>query len=150
MTLAGINLTHVPYKSGGAVMPDLVGGQVQLMFAALPVVMPYIKSERLRALALTTARRFHSLPDLPTIAELGYRGYDFSSWFGILAPGATPRDIIAKLNAEVVKATKQSDVRERLSEYEIFGSSADEFAAFIKADIVKAGKIVRDSGAAVD
>lgn len=148
--LAGIDIVHIPYKGSGSVMPDLLGGQVNSLFAAMPTVTGFIKEKKLRPLAVTTARRFAGLPDVPTIRELGYPGYDFSSWFGILAPAGTPKPVIDRLNAEVVKALKDPSVRERLASYEIFGSTPDEFGSFIRAEIDKAAGIIKASGAVID
>ena len=124
---AGIDIVHVPYKGSGSVMPDLLGGQVTSLFAAMPTVTGYIKEKKLRAIAVTTPNRFRGLPDVPTIAESGYPGYDFSSWFGILAPAGTPKPVIDRLNAEIVKALKDPSVQARLNDYEIYGSTPEEF-----------------------
>ena len=148
--LAGIDILHVPYKGSGSVMPDLLGGHVSSLFAAMPTVTENIRAGRLRALAVTTPKRFRGLPDVPTIAESGYPGYDFSSWFGVLAPAGTPQPIISRLHAEIVKALKDPGVQQRLENYEIFGSTPEEFASFIKAEIEKTAKIIRASGATVD
>ena len=148
--LSGIEMVHVPYKGSGSVMPDLLGGHVNALFAAMPTVTQHIKDGKLRAIAVTTPRRFRNLPDVPTIVELGYPGYDFSSWFGVLAPGGTPQPIIARLNAEIVKALKDPAVQQKLDNYEIFGSTPDEFGAFIRNEIDKTAKIIKASGATVD
>lgn len=150
MMLAGIKMLHVPYKGSGSVMPDLIGGQVNALFAAMPTVTGFIKEGKLRAIAVTTPQRFRGLPGVPTIAESGYPGYDFSSWFGILAPAGTPRPVIDRLQTEVVKALKDPGVLARLGDYEIFGSTPDEFGAFISAQIDKIGKIISVSGATID
>ena len=149
-SLAGINILHVPYKGSGSVMPDLLGGHISSLFAAMPTVTGHIREGKLRALAVTTPARFRGLPEVPTIAEQGYAGYNFSSWFGVLAPGATPAPVIARLQAEIAKALKDPGVRDRLGDYEIFGSTSDEFAAFINTEIEKTGKIIRASGAKVE
>ena len=148
--LAGIDMLHVPYKGSGSVMPDLLGGQVNALFAAMPTVTGHIREGKLRAIAVTTLKRFHGLPQIPTIAEQGYAGYDFSSWFGILAPAGTPKPAIDRLAAEIVKALRDPGVLDRLKDYEIFGSSPEEFAAFIRAEIDKTAKIIRASGAKID
>ncbi len=148
--LAGIDMLHIPYKGSGSVMPDLLGGQVNALFAAMPTVTAFIKEKRLRPIAVTTPKRFRGLPDVPTIAESGYPGYDFSSWFGILAPAGTPKPVIDRLQAEVVKALKDPGVQERLGDYEIFGSTADEFGTFIRAEIDKTARIIKASGATID
>ena len=147
---AGIDMLHVPYKGSGSVMPDLLSGQVQALFAAMPTVTGFIREGKLRAIAVTTPKRFRGLPDVPTIAENGYPGYDFSSWFGILAPAGTPRPAIDRLNAEVAKALKDPGVLQRLADYEIFGSTSEEFTAFIKKEVDKIGNIIRTSGAKID
>ena len=149
-TLTGIDIVHVPYKGSGSLMPDLMSGQVSSLFAAMPTVPGHIKEGRLRPIAVTTPKRFRGLPDVPTIAELGYAGYDFSSWFGILAPSGTPRAAIDRLNLEIVKTLKDPVVLQRLENYEIFGSSPEEFAKFIQVEIDKTAKIIRTSGAKVD
>ena len=148
--LAGIDLLHVPYKGSGSLMPDLLGGHVSSLFAAMPTVTENIRAGRLRAIAVTTPKRFRGLPDVPTIAESGYPGYDFSSWFGVLVPAGTPPLIIARLHAEIVKALMDPGTQQRLENYVIFGSTPEEFASFIRADIERTAKIIRASGATVD
>ena len=148
--LAGVDMLHVPYNGSGSVMPDLLSGQINSMYAATPNVTAQIKEGKLRAIAVTTPKRFKNLPNVPTIAELGYPKYDFRSWFGIIAPAGTPRNIIDKLNAEVIKALKDTAVLERLDNYEIFGSTPDEFGAFIRNEIEKTAQIIKVSGAKID
>ena len=148
--LAGIDMIHVPYKGSGSVMPDLLGGHISALFAAMPTVTGLIREGKLRALAVTTPARFRGLPDVPTIAELGYPGYNFSSWFGVLAPAGTPAPVVARLQSEIAKALKDPGVRERLNDYEIFGSTADEFSAFIATEIDRTARIIRTSGAKVE
>ena len=131
-------------------MPDLLGGQVSSLFAAMPTVTANIRAGRLRAIAVTTTGRFRGLPDVPTIAESGYPGYDFSSWFGVLAPAATPQPVIARLNAEIIRALQDTTVQQRLEDYEIFGSTPAQFGALIRAEIDKTGKVIRASGATID
>ena len=147
---AGIDMVHVPYKGSGSVMPDLLGGQVNSLFAAMPTVTGFIKEKRLRALAVTTSKRFPGLPDVPTIAELGFSSYDFSSWFGILAPAGTPKPIVDRLQAEIVKALKDPSVLEKLGNFEIFGSTPEEFGSFIRVQIDKTAQIIKTSGATID
>ena len=147
---AGIDMVHIPYKGSGSVMPDLLGGQVSSLFAAMPTVTAFIKEKRLRALAVTTVKRFPGLPDVPTIAELGFPSYDFSSWFGILAPAGTPKPIVDRLQAEVIKALKDPSVLEKLGNFEIFGSTAEEFGSFIRVQIDKTAQIIKTSGATID
>lgn len=147
---AGIEMTHVPYKGSGAIMPDLLAGRVDSLFAAMPTVTQFIKDGRLRALAVTTPQRFAGLPDVPTVAESGFPGYDLSSWFGLLAPAGTPEPVIERLNSEVLKALKDPVVRDRLKDYVIYGSSPREFGAFLDAEIEKNAKIIAAAGAKID
>jgi tripartite-type tricarboxylate transporter receptor subunit TctC len=147
---AGIDMTHVPYKGSGALMPDLLGGQVQALFAAMPTVTAFIKDQRLRPIAVTTPRRFPGLPDVPTIAESGFPGYDLSSWFGVLAPAGTPKAVIDRLNADINKALKDPSLREQLRDFEIFGSTPNEFSRFIELEIDKLAQVISVSGAKVD
>ena len=148
--LAGIQLVHVPYRGSGSVMPDLLGGQVNSLFAAMPTVTKHIAAKKLVPIAVTTPKRFRGLPDVPTIAEAGYPDYDFSSWFGILAPARTPQPVVQRLAAEVAKALKDPGVQERLRDYEIFGSSPEEFRSFIQAQIERTAKIIKACGASID
>ena len=148
--LAGIDLLHVPYKGSGSVMPDLLGGQVSSLFAAMPTVTENIRAGRLRAIAVTTPKRFRGLPDVPTIAESGYPGYNFSSWFGVLAPAKTPQPVIARLHTEIIKSLKDPGVQQRLENYEIFGSTPEELAYFIRVEIEKTAKVIRAAGATLD
>lgn len=147
---AGIDITHVPYKGSGALMPDLIAGHVSSHFAAMPTVTQFIKEGRLRAIAVTTPRRFHGLPDVPTIAESGFPGYDLSSWFGLLAPGGTPEPVIERLNAEANKALKDPAVLARLKDFEIFGSTPKEFGTFLDGEIEKHARVIAASGAKID
>lgn len=149
-TLAGIDIVHIPYKGSGSVMPDLLGGQVNSLFAAMPTVTGFIREKRLRALAVTSSKRFPGLPDVPTIAELGYPSYNFSSWFGVLAPAGTPKPVVDRLQAEIVKALKDPSVVQKLSDFEIFGSTPEEFGSLIRAQIDKTAQIIKASGAAID
>jgi tripartite-type tricarboxylate transporter receptor subunit TctC len=147
---AGIDITHVPYKGSGALMPDVLAGHVDSLFAAMPTVTQFIQEGRLRALAVTTPQRFKGLPDVPTIAESGFPDYDLSSWFGLLAPAGTPEPVIERLNSEVLKALKDPAVQARLKDYVIYGSSAREFGTFLDAEIEKSAKIIAASGAKVE
>lgn len=147
---AGIDMIHVPYKGSGSIMPDLLGGQVDALFAAMPTVTSFIRDRRLRPIAVTTATRFRALPDVPTVAESGYPGYELSTWFGLLAPAGTPKPVLDRLHAEVVKALKEPSVRARLGDYEIFGSTSEEFRAFLNVEIEKTARIIKASGATID
>ncbi len=146
-SLARVNLVHVPYKGSGPALTDLVGGQVQLMFCNLTAALPHVKTGRLRALAVTGERRAAAAPELPTVIEAGVPGYVVDSWFGVLAPAATPRDIVARLNAELVQTMRAPDMRERLAAEgaEPVSSTPEQFAAFIKAEIAQWTRVVRDA-----
>lgn len=148
--LSKIDIQHVPYKGSGSVMPDLLAGHVESMFGFLPSVLPMIKDGRLRPIAVTSPQRTAALPNVPTIAESGFPGYEFSSWFGILAPAGTPVAVIERLNQAIVKGLKNPVISKRLSEFDIYASSPENFAQFIKADMVKAKKIIVTSGAQID
>ncbi len=148
-SLAGMKMTHVPYKGGGQAIIDLVGGHVQVMFSGFSAAMPHIKSGKVRALAVTGARRSPALPDVPTIAEQGFPGVEATAWYGVLAPAGTPRPIVARLHDEVVKILKLPDVVQQLDGlgFEIVGSTPEAFGAYIKSEIRKWEKVVRASGA---
>jgi tripartite-type tricarboxylate transporter receptor subunit TctC len=148
--MAGIDMTHVPYKGSGSLIPDLIGGQILAHFAALPVVIGHIRAGRLRPLALTTLHRHPSVPDVPTIDELGFKGYEFASWFGLIAPAKTPPEIVKRIADETATAVRHPDVLARLTEYEAHGSTSEEFAAFIRHDIDKARELIKVSGAQID
>jgi tripartite-type tricarboxylate transporter receptor subunit TctC len=146
---AGIDLVHVPYKGGGALISDLLGGQVALTFATLPSVMPYVKAGRLRAVAMTTTRRWHGLPAVPTIAESGFPDFEISTWIGLLASAGTPNDVVGKLHQEVVRILKLPDVRERFDGLGIepVGDTPEQFAQYIRSELAKYAKVVKQSGA---
>jgi len=147
-SMAGIQMTHVPYKGAGPALIDALGGQVNLILSSIVSGMPYAKSGRLRALAITTLRRAAAMPELPTIAESALPGYDFSSWYALMVPAGTPRPIIARLHAETVKALKLPDLQQRLTGEgcEAVGSTPDELAAYIKVEMIRWAKIVKASG----
>ena len=148
----GVDMQHVPYKGSGPALTDLMGGQVQLMFDSLPSSISHVKSGKLRAIAVTTAKRSSALPSVPTIAESGVPGFDISTWYGVWAPAGTPKEIVSRLSGEIAKIVKLPDVRERLSGLgaEPVGSSPDEFAAYCRSELAKWAKIVKASGATVD
>lgn len=143
-SMAKINITHVPYKGGTPAVIDLTGGHVQMMFNNLISVMALAKSGRLRALAVTSAKRLPLLPDLPTVAEAGLPGYEAASWYGALLPAGTSAQIVAILNRELVKAIKTPDVRDRLVSEgaEVIGSTPEEFAQYMRNDIERWRKLV--------
>lgn len=147
-SMAGLDIRHIPYKGVVAALPDLIAARVTLMFPPIGVVLPQIRDGRLRALAVTPLQRSAALPDVPTIHESGVRGFEASSWNGLLAPSATPAPIIRTLHHETVKALAQPDVRGKLAELgmEGIGNTPDEFAAVIKATIPKWAKLIREAG----
>jgi tripartite-type tricarboxylate transporter receptor subunit TctC len=142
--LAKVDMVHVPYKGGSPAVTDLVGGQVTMTFANLTTVIPFAKAGRLRALAVTSAKRSAALPDLPTMAEAGVPGFEAATWNGLLAPAATPREIVARLNADIVKVLKMPETRDKLAAnaLEPIGDSSDAFGAHIAAEIERWAKVV--------
>jgi tripartite-type tricarboxylate transporter receptor subunit TctC len=146
---AKIDVVHVPYKGAGQVMQDLIGGQVAMFFSGMPPAMPHVRSGKLRALAVTSAGRSPSAPEVPTMAEAGVPGFDISNWFAFFAPAGTPPEVIARLNAEVGYALKQPDVREKLAGAgaEAMGTSAEELARFLRAESAKFASLIKLSGA---
>lgn len=151
-SMAGVSVTHIPYKGAAPAMTDLLGGQVQLTFSSPGVAPPFVKAGKLRALAVTTAQRSRFFPELPTIAEAGLPGYELVSWQGILAPGKTPREIVSQLNAAIVTVLNMPDLKEYLAGrgYDATGSTAERFASFISSEIQRWGKLVKSIGARVD
>ena len=149
---AGIKTQHVPYKGASQAMTDVISGTVDLYMASVPTMLGHIRQGKVRALAVTSAKRVDDLPEVPTINESGYKGFDAVTWFGLLAPAGTPRDVIARLNAEFNKALKQSELAKRLGDEgaDPAGGTPEQFAALIKDEIPRWGKVVRDSGAKVD
>ena len=150
--LAGIEIVHIPYKGGGAAVVDLIAGQVSMYFGTTPSTLPFVKSGKLRALGVTTAKRTVAAPDLPTIAEAGLPGFEQSAWHGLLAPTGTPEPVIAKLNAEVNKLLRSADIVERFAVQgiDVIGGSPAEFAAFIRQDVAKYAKLVKTAGIKID
>jgi tripartite-type tricarboxylate transporter receptor subunit TctC len=150
--LAGIDMIHVPYKGGAPAITDLLGGQVQVMFDNIVIPLPYVRAARLRALAVTSAKRSAAMPELPTMAESGYPGYNITSWMGLFAPAGTSKDVVNRLNHDVVTALKSAAVRLRLARdgVEAVGSSPSEFGAFVQSEQVRWAKIVKESGARID
>ena len=146
---AGIEMQHVPYKGSSPALADLVGGQIQLMFDSMPSAMPFIKAGKLRAIAVTTLTRAQALPELPTIAESGYPGFDIATWYGYWAPKGTPAAIVEKLSAAASLALKKQNVTEQYAGMgaEPVGSTPAEFAKYNQTEMVKWEQIVRQSGA---
>ena len=151
-SMAGIDMVHVPYKGAAPALSDLLSGQIQLTFNPASVVLPHIKSARLRGLGVTSARRSPLAPELPTIAEAGVPGYEASGWYGVLAPARTPPAVIARLNRELTAVVGEKDVKDRFTAtgVEPIGTTPEQFAAFIRSEYLKWGKVVRSAGVKVD
>jgi tripartite-type tricarboxylate transporter receptor subunit TctC len=147
-SMAGVDMLHVPYKGSTAAHSDLLSGRTSLMFDTVTAINPHVKGGALRALAVTTAKRSAAAPDVPTMAEAGLKGYETSTWGGILAPAGTPKDVVDKLNAEMNKALAAPDVRQRMLDagIEPAGGTPQQFAAFIQSEMVKWGKVAKTAG----
>ena len=147
--LAGIKLVHVPYKGGGPALLDLMAGRVPVMVSSLPSAVPQIKAGKVRALAVTSAKRSSATPELPTVAEAtGFAGYEASTWQGFVFPVATPRPIVQRVADETAKVLAMSEVRERLRDqgYETVGSTPDQFGAYIRSELAKWSKVIKGAG----
>jgi len=151
-TSANVDMVHVPYKGVAPAVTDLLAGQVQFMSGDLSTVMPQVRAGKLRALAVTSAKRSSQVPELPTVAEGGVPGFDASGWFGVLAPAATPVEIVTRLNAVIVKGISTPDARERLASLggDVVGGTPAEFAAFMRADLAKWTKLIKTIGLKAD
>lgn len=151
-SVAGVKMAHIPYKGSAPALTDLVGGQLQVMFDAYASSGPFIKNGNVRMLAVTTAQRSKSLPDVPTVAESGLPGYEAMPWLGLVAPAATPPAVVSRLHHELVEVLKELEVQEKFRSLglDIIGSTPKEFSAFLRKDIVKWAKVVKDSGAKAD
>ena len=151
-SMAGVNITHVPYKGAPQAVTDLIGGSVNLMFNSIPPALQHIKSGRLRLLGVSSAKRSPQLPDAPTISEAGVAGYESITWFGLLVPAKTPPAIVKRLHDELVKAVRTPELRAQLETqgYDAVGGTPAEFAAFIRAESAKYAKVIKLSGAKID
>ena len=151
-TLAGVNIAHIPYKGTGPALIDAMAGQVHMLFGNVLSSMTHVKTGKLRALAVTTAKRSMVLPDLPTVSESGVPGYQNSTWFGLLAPAGTPAAVLSKLNAELVKTTQSPDIVERLAPDggEPVGSTPEQFGRHLALEIARWRKVVKDAGMKVE
>jgi tripartite-type tricarboxylate transporter receptor subunit TctC len=151
-SMAQINLLHVPYKGGGPAFPDFLAGRVQATFTTYGSTSEHVRAGRLRALAVSSAKRTRVMPDLPTVAEAGVPGYESGVWYGLVAPRGVSRQIIQKLNAEAIATMNAADVHERLSAIgmEVIGSTAEKFDAYIRSEIPKWAQVVNRSGAKID
>ena len=151
-SMTGTDLLHIPYKGSAPAMTDLLGGQTSVMFDNMPSAIQHVRSGKLRPIAVTTAKRSPELPNVPTIAEAGVPGYEATSWFGMFAPAGTPKPVLDKLHAALIKVLNQADVKKKIAEQggDVVAETPDQFAAFIKAESVKWGKVVKESGATAD
>ena len=147
-TMAGIDITHVPYRGIAAVMPDLLAGRISMVFGNITAVLPLVREGKLRALAVTSPRRWASVPDLPTMIEVGYKDFDSTAWFGLMAPAGTPQPIIDKIHQEAMRILARPDIRKRFEEIgmEAIGNTPAEFAAVIAAETPQWAKVIRDAG----
>ncbi len=150
--MANVKMVHVPYKGSAPAIIDLMAGQVALYFDTMPSSIPHVKAGKLRGLAVSSAQRSRTAPAIPTIAEAGVPGYETMTWFGVFAPAATPRDVIIRLNGDIVKSLAQADTQEKLFNQglEAIGDTPEQFAALLRAEIDKWGKVIRDAGIRVE
>jgi tripartite-type tricarboxylate transporter receptor subunit TctC len=150
--LAKADITHIPYKGGAPAAAAVAAGEVQLASAALPGMMPFIRSGRVKPLAVTSTQRISSLPDVPTVEEAGYPGFSDYTWIGVFVPTGTPPNVVARLNADVDKALMQADFRERIAAagFDPVGGAQQDFVRYVKDEVTRWGKIVRATGAQVD
>lgn len=151
-TSAGVQLTHIPYKGAAPAMADLLGGQVTMVFDPIPTSITQVRAGRIKAIAITSARRSALMPELPTVAESGLPGFEVAAWFGLYAPAATPKDIVAKLNADVNRVLQLPEVKEKFAALgaESNPMNTDQFALHLRAEIAKFAKAIKDSGATAE
>jgi tripartite-type tricarboxylate transporter receptor subunit TctC len=151
-SMAGSNLVHVPFKGNAEVMNALLGGHIKIYFSLVPTVLQHVKAGTLRALAVTTEKRLAYLPDLPTIAESGFPGYEINSWQGVFAPAGTPREVITKINREIVHMLNEPEVRERMAREgaDPVGSTPEQFSRRLATEIAKWAKVAKDTGMAAN
>ncbi|MBC5768265.1 Bug family tripartite tricarboxylate transporter substrate binding protein [Ramlibacter albus] len=151
-TMAGVKMTHVPYRGSGQMMPDLLGGNIVVAVDNIATAIPHMKAGKLRALAVTTAKRSSAAPDVPTFDEQGLKGYELSSWQAVFAPAGTPQPIVERLYTEIVKIMKLPDIQKRYADLGLdpSGMPPQELAALIRSDVPRLGKVVKESGAKAD
>lgn len=150
--VAGIKLTHIPYKGAAQSATDVISGQVQLYVSTIPTLIGFIKGGKMRPIAVTSATRVDDLPQVPTVAESGYKGFEAITWFGIVGPAKLPKNVVAKLNADINKALKDPELQTKLNAQgaDITGSTPEQFSKLIRDDIARWGAIVKESGAKID
>jgi tripartite-type tricarboxylate transporter receptor subunit TctC len=151
-TMAGVRMVHIPYKGVGPAMIELLSGEVATAITSIPPALPHVKAGKLRALGVSSARRFKFLPEVPTISEDGLPGYEVSVWYGVMMPAGTPKEIITRVNADIVRILAQPDMNERLSAEagEVVAGTPEAFGAFIRAEIAKWTKVVAETGVKID
>ena len=150
-SMAGIDMVHIPYRGGPASVTAVLSGEVSMLFMTQDLVLPHHNAGKLRCLAALGARRTSAMPDLPTMGESGLPGYDVSQWYGVFAPAGTPKEIVKKLNSEILKVLNLPDVKKRLSKsYEIAGNSPEEFKTYFTAEIAKWEKLIKERGIVID
>ena len=149
--MAGVNIVHVPYRGGGEALTAILSGEISVYFAPMAPMLPHIRQGRVRALAATTSKRLDAFPQMPTIAESGYNGYQAGNWYGLVTPAKTPRDIVSAIRTAAVAAINERTTRQRLIDlgYLIVGDQPDEFAVFIKSEITTLGNIIKQTGVTV-
>ena len=145
--MAGVQLLHVPYKGSGPMTTDLLGGQITMSFDTITPVLPHIKAGKLRALAVTTAKRSAALPDVPTLDEAGLKGFDLGTWFGVLAPAGTPKEVVTRLNTEMVKIIQSPDFRKKMEDIgaDPIGNTPEQMARQIKEDTERFARLVKEA-----
>lgn len=151
-TVAGIKMQHIPYKGAGPAYSDLLGGQIKLAVTAMPAATPHVRAGRLHAIAVTTLQRASALPEVPTVAESGFPGFFVDNMYGVLVPRATSPAVVKQLHQAIARVVKQPDIRERLSGqgYDPVANTPDEFSAYLRAEVVKWSKVIRERGMLVD
>ena len=150
--MTGVKLTHIPYKGSGPAITELIGGQVQLMFAGIVPIEPHVRAGRVRGIAVSSAKRSLAMPQVPTIAESGLPGFEVVGWYGVLAPAHTPHAIIVRLHREFLNILQTPEIRDRLLREgaEPVGNSPAQFTEFLRTDIARWAKVIRQAGAKLD
>ncbi|MGE5525884.1 MAG: Bug family tripartite tricarboxylate transporter substrate binding protein [Rhodospirillaceae bacterium] len=151
-SMANVDMLHIPYTGASRAITELIGGQIVVYSSSMPPAVPLIHARKLKALGVTTGKRLKPLPDVPTVAESAVPGYEAVNWYGVFVPAGTPKDIVAKLHADIARILKQPDVQNRFASEggDVVANTPDEFGAFIRSEIPKWTKVIRDSGARVD
>ena len=151
-SMAGIKMLHIPYKGASLALTELIGGQIAIYASSMPPALPLISGGKLKALGVTSAKRLAPLPNVPTVAEGGVKGYEAVNWYGVMMPAGAPKELVARLNADIVRVLKEPDVKERFASEggDIVADTPDQFAAFIRREIPKWSKVVKEAGAKVD